>query len=95
MDVFVYYTIAHADAVRARQAVANLHHTLAQNYDVAANLKRRIEQLVDVQTWMEIYPQVRPGFEQVIEQLASEAGVTALIQGARHIEMFEEIEPCA
>ena len=94
MDVYVYYAIAATDAASVRVAVAHLQRTLAQRYNVVSKLKRRVEEAIGLQTWMEIYPQVPHGFEQVIEQLASEAGLTALIEGKRHIEIFEEIEPC-
>ena len=94
VDIYVYYTIAVTDASRARQAVTSLQRQLGQSYDVAARVKRRVERLDGLQTWMEIYSQAPHGFEVVVEQLAAEAGLTALAQGKRHVEIFEDLGPC-
>lgn len=95
MDIYVYYTIRTDDAALARQRVDTLQQRLNAGYDIRAGLRRRPEEKDGLQTWMEIYPAVPAGFEDVIERAAAEEGVTALAQGRRHVEQFVEVAPCA
>ncbi|GAA4011609.1 DUF4936 family protein [Actimicrobium antarcticum] len=95
MDIFVYYTIRSQDAALARQRAAALRQRMAAGYDIAVQLKRRPEEKEGLQTWMEIYQDVPPGFDTVIEHVAAEEGLAMLSQGYRHIEHFEDLAPCA
>ncbi|MEC5217091.1 hypothetical protein RCH09_002048 [Actimicrobium sp. GrIS 1.19] len=95
MDLYIYYTIQAGDAALALQRVTQLQQQLAAAYDIVPQRKRRVDQSDGVQTWMEIYPAVPPGFDRVIAQAAAEHGLTALAQGERHVEYFSELTPCA
>jgi len=94
MDLYVYYKVQAADAAGLRQAVAAMQAQLAAAHGVAPQLKRRPLAQDGVQTWMEVYPAVAGGaFLAALE--AAAAALAPRIAGPRHIEVFEDLPPCA
>ena len=95
-EVFVYYRVAEdrADAVRA--LVSDMQADLRQRHPgLDARLLRRPEADGGVWTWMETYawPQCLQGvtreIQSEIEAAARVGGLAALLEGARHGEVFE------
>jgi hypothetical protein len=68
---------------------------LHELHGVAVQLKRRPEAKDGLQTWMEVYPCVADGFDAVLVQAASEAGLATLIEGPRRPEVFTDLTACA
>ena len=94
MEIYIYYAIREQDAALARQRVEALQQRIASDYGIVSRLKRRPESINATQTWMETYSAVPAGFDQVIEQVAAQNGLSALVQGERHIEYFVDLPPC-
>jgi hypothetical protein len=95
MDVYIYYAVATAGASSLRPRVLAVQQHLAAAYEITTELKLRVDDAGAAQTWMEIYHQVPAGFDRVIEHAAAEAGIGAVIEGARHVEIFRDFELCA
>lgn len=94
-DLYIYYQVReeHAQTLEAR--VRAMQAKLAAASGVAPQLKRRPEAQDGMQTWMEIYPVVGEGFTDLLAAAADEAGLLALTAGARHLEVFMDLPPCA
>lgn len=94
-DLYIYYQVKeeHAQALEAR--VRAMQGKLAASSGVAPQLKRRPEAHEGLQTWMEIYPVVGEGFADQLASAAEAAGLLALTAGARHVEAFTDLPPCA
>ena len=95
MHLYVYYTVADHQAPAARHQVEELQRQLLRDYGIAGRVQQRAPLQPQQQTWMEIYPDVPAGFAAVIEQFAGAAGFSTLIDGARHVECFTDLAPCA
>lgn len=93
--LFIYYRVATAQALPARQAVKAMQAGLCDRHvGLKAELMRRTEEKDGMQTWMELYSHpagVSPELEAEIAR-AAEALRQAWIQGPRHLEVFV---PCA
>jgi hypothetical protein len=95
-ELFVYYRVAtmHADAarleVRRFQADLCVRHRALQ-----ARLLRRPGEVVDVQTWMEVYalPQEPGGVSEALQAEIEHAAdrLMPLIDGPRHCEVFQRL----
>ena len=95
IDLFIYYRVQDGDAALLQALVNALQTRLAQQYNVAGQLKRRPETCDGVQTWMEIYSATPPGFAAALELAVQQAGLMTLTVGARHTELFTDLTPCA
>lgn len=95
MDLYIYYRVAPEQARQLAQAAAAMQERLCRQVGVAAALKRRPPSGQDAMTFMEIYTAVPAGFLPVLERAVEEAGLATLIQGSRHVEIFEDAVPCA
>ena len=95
MDLYVYYKVHAAHSAGLQEAVVAMQSALAAAHDVAAQLKRRPEEADGVQTWMEVYPGVAAGFSAALDAAAAKAGLARWISGPRHVEVFEDLPPCA
>ena len=91
MDLYVYYKVDSSAATELAARVAAMQAGLSE----AAALRRRPGEQNGRQTWMEIYPDVPPGFDAVLAQAASDSGILGLIDGPRHTEIFVELQECA
>lgn len=95
MDLYIYYRVKEADALHLQQQAAAMQDTLAVQIGVAAALKRRPAPEQGLYTFMEVYPAVPADFEGALERAVAQAGLSGLIQGARHIEIFQDATSCA
>jgi len=95
MDLYIYYKVDPAAAADLAARVAAMQAGLCASQRVAAALRRRPGEQDGKQTWMEIYPDVAPGFDAALAQALSENGIAGLISGPRHTEIFVEIQACA
>lgn len=96
MDFYVYYKVQDAVAADLQAAVFAMQAALAGAHGVAPQLKRRPTTADGVQTWMEVYPGVaQPGFAQALDAAVAQAGLPNWISGPRHVEIFEDLPPCA
>lgn len=99
-DYYVYYQVLPANAHALRAQVTAMQARLTAHYGAKTQLKLRAADVdVDVasalQTWMEVYSALPPGFEVTLEFAAREAGLQALCASARHMEIFMDLTPCA
>ncbi len=96
MDFYVYYKVQAAHAAGLQAAVIAMQSALSAAHGVAPQLKRRPQAAEGVQTWMEVYPSVAgAAFLVQLDAAAARAGIAQWIDGARHVEMFEDLPPCA
>lgn len=96
MDLYVYYKVQAAQAAGLQVAVIAMQSALSAAHGVAPQLKRRPQAVDGVQTWMEVYPCVAgAGFLDLLDAAAAQAGLARWIEGPRHVEIFEDLPPCA
>ncbi len=96
MDLYVYYKVQAAEAAGLRGAVIAMQSALAAAHGVAAQLKRRPQAPDGVQTWMEVYPAMGgDAFLATLDAAVAQAGLARWISGPRHVEIFEDVPPCA
>jgi hypothetical protein len=86
-DLYVYYQVeaCHAPALAAR--VRAMQAALA-----CGTLKRRPGEADGRQTWMEIYAGCTPEQRAAIETAVAAAGLDELTTGARHTEVFIDLD---
>ncbi|HJV02717.1 MAG TPA: DUF4936 family protein [Burkholderiaceae bacterium] len=94
-DLYIYYQVREADAPALLPRVAAMQAALARQFGVAGQLKRRPEVREGLQTWMEVYPGTGEEFGAALAAAVEQAQVPALIAGARHVEVFMDMPPCA
>lgn len=94
-DLYVYYRVRPENAHALQVRVRGMQQVLAGEYGIVAQLKRRPEEKDGRQTWMEVYMAVPPDFEAALERALAQAGLTGLIDGQRHTEVFVDISSCA
>ena len=95
MDLYVYYKVQAAQAAGLQGAVIAMQSSLSAAHGVAAQLKRRAEAPEGVQTWMEVYPGAADAFLPALDAAVAQAGLARWIAGPRHVEVFEDMPPCA
>jgi hypothetical protein len=94
-DLYIYYQVREADAAALALRVRAMQERLHGEHHVAGQLKRRPEAKDGLQTWMEIYPAATAGFESALGVAAQDAALSELIAGARHTEIFTDLDTCA
>jgi len=95
MDLYIYYRVPSNKASLLQQQVLALQAMLKQDTGVSAELKRRPQELEGKHTWMEIYRDVPPDFERVLNDTIATAGLDNVIEGERHSEHFMDFSSCA
>jgi len=96
MDLYVYYKVQAAQAAGLQGAVIAMQSALSAAHGVAAQLKRRPQAAEGMQTWMEVYPAVAGhSFLAALDAAVAQAGLAQWIAGPRHVEIFEDLPPCA
>jgi hypothetical protein len=95
MDLYIYYKVDAAAVPALASRVAAMQSQLASSLRVMPLLRRRPGEQDGKQTWMEVYPDVPPGFDAALAQAVSESGLADLTSGPRHTEIFVELEACA
>jgi hypothetical protein len=95
MDLYIYYRVSNEHSAQLQSQVMTLQKHINDQYEIRSSLKRRIEENVPYQTWMEIYFSVPDQFLKVIDHAVSEANLARLIEGERHTEIFVDMSQCA
>ncbi|SFG12483.1 protein of unknown function [Duganella sp. CF458] len=96
MDLYVYYKVQAAQAAGLQGAVVAMQSALSVAHGVAAQLKRRPLAPDGVQTWMEVYPAIAgDAFVAALDAAVAQAGLARWTSGPRHVELFEDLPPCA
>ena len=90
-SLYVYYETDASQLHRVPEIVGAIQQTVHH----PASLSRRIESSTTRLTWMEIYPAIADDFTERLESAVRLSALPALIQGVRHLEIFEEIALCA
>lgn len=95
MDLYIYYKVDAGAAADLAARIEAMQSDLAASLGVVAMLRRRPGEQEGRQTWMEVYPDVPPGFDAALAQAVADSGIDTLIAGPRHTEIFVEIQACA
>jgi hypothetical protein len=95
MDLYIYYRVPAAHTSRLRPLVQAMQQRLANESGIVGQLKRRPEETDGRQTWMEVYAAVPDGFNAALERAVAEAGLSGMIEGNRHTEIFVDLSACA
>jgi hypothetical protein len=95
VDLYIYYQVRDAHACTLEARVRAMQGRLAASHGIAGQLKRRPETKDGLQTWMEIYPATGAGFGAGLAAAEQEAGLSELIEGKRHTEVFTDLITCA
>ena len=89
-DLYIYYRVRDEHAALMAPRVRAMQARLG-----AGQFKRRPGSSDGMQTWMEIYPDAADGFEAALAAAVTQANLPEFTQGARHTEIFTDVEPCA
>ena len=95
MDLYVYYRVRSETAPTLHPLVIAMQARLAGQHGLSISLKRRPGESNGEQTWMEVYLATPDGFDKVLQQAVTAAGLDAHISGPRHTEVFMDISKCA
>ena len=95
MDLYIYYRVSTANAGILQKRLALMQAKLSEQWTVQADSKRRPELQDNLQTWMEIYRNVPDGFLPALQAAVTQAGISDLIDGERHVETFVDLDACA
>jgi len=91
MDFYVYYKVGPQAAAELAGRVRSLQRQLAASQGVGTGLKRRPGEQNGLQTWMEVYSSVPPGFEAALARAVEDSGIATLATGGRHTEIFVDL----
>lgn len=94
-DLYIYYQVSEGNAAALELRVRAMQARLAGERGIAGQLKRRPEAADGKQTWMEIYLAAPAAFDAALATAVRDAALTELTDGARHIEIFTDLHPCA
>ncbi|HVL75350.1 MAG TPA: DUF4936 family protein [Noviherbaspirillum sp.] len=89
--LYVYYRVPVEHASQMHQRAQALLKSISRECGIVARLQRRPEEKDGRQTWMEVYEAVPAGFEETLERAAEREGMTGLIDGQRHTEIFVDV----
>ena len=95
VDLYVYYQVRDEDAAALLPRVRAMQAQLWTERGVAGQLKRRPQTCDGLQTWMEIYPATRDGFDAALTRAVHDGAFAASIVDKRHTEIFTDLPPCA
>ncbi len=94
-DLYIYYQVRDADAALLAPRVRTMQARLGLEHGVTGQLKRRPETKDGLQTWMEIYPGTKAGFDCALAAAVADAELAQLTNGKRHTEIFTDVSTCA
>jgi hypothetical protein len=94
-DLYIYYQVRDADAALLAPRVRAMQARLGVEHGVTGQLKRRPETKDGLQTWMEIYPDTKTGFDAALAEAAADSALVQLTTGKRHTEIFTDLSTCA
>jgi hypothetical protein len=95
MDLYIYYRVPCERADELQKQVLNMQTKLAKEFSLITELKRRPEKRDECHTWMEVYRNIPENFDRIVQQAVTQAGLTTLINGERHLEHFLDLSACA
>lgn len=94
-DLYIYYRVRDEHAVSLGLRVRAMQAQLSAASGIEGQLKRRPGSADGVQTWMEVYPAAYEGFDAELAGAVDHAALADFIDGARHVEIFTDLETCA
>ncbi len=94
VDLYIYYQVREHDAAVLAPRLLSMQARLGAAHQVGVALKRRPETRDGLQTWMEIYTATNDGFGAALDAALQDAGVSAMIVGTRHPEVFMDLKSC-
>jgi hypothetical protein len=94
VDLYIYYRVAVVDAERLKEAVGLLHSRLHTFNNTKFGLKRAVNRVGGLDTWMEIYLSVTEEFTTLLETTIATTELSGLIVGERHTEYFLDSLSC-
>ncbi|MES2832149.1 MAG: DUF4936 family protein [Pseudomonadota bacterium] len=94
LHLYIYYRALPENTAAVIACVSRLQHALRGRQAVRCGLLRRPDESSGQITWMENYLDIFPGFVDTLNAAVAEAGLSALIEGVRHTEYFQECLPC-
>lgn len=94
-ELYVYYRVRSENALLLQARANAMQALLARTQGIAGFLKRRPDVKDGFHTWMEVYPAVPDGFAERLQSAVQEVGLPELIEGGRHLELFEDRSTCA
>lgn len=93
-SLYVYYRVPGRDAGLARAAAYRAAALIQTAGVTRPRLMRRPEpDREGRQTWMEIYEPWNEAWQAEVDRAVVASGLAALIEGERHPELFEALEP--
>jgi hypothetical protein len=95
MDLYIYYHVPCERADELQKQVLNMQTKLAKEFSLITELKRRPDKRDECHTWMEVYRNIPENFDTIVQQAVTQAGLTTLINGERHLEHFLDLSECA
>ena len=95
MDLYIYYRVSIEHSAQLQSQVMALQKQLNDHYGVRSSLKRRVEERMPYQTWMEIYFSVPDQFLTILDRAVAQANLAHWIEGERHTEIFVDMSQCA
>lgn len=87
--VYVYYRVSPAKSTALRALVESMQAQLSRDCGLSGHLRRRPEAGPDgEETWMEVYENLTPELEALLQETVKGSGIESLISGPRHGERF-------
>ena len=91
MDFFVYYRVRVCDVANLLPRVSALLTQAGALFGMPRKLMRRPDDDDGIQTWMETYADVPPGFDEWLTSAPERHGVLHYTSGPRHVERFVQV----
>lgn len=91
MDFFVYYRVRACDVMNLLPRVSALLTEAGAVFGMSTKLMRRPDEDNGIQTWMETYADVPPGFDEWLRSAPERHGVLQYTSGQRHVERFVQV----
>jgi len=90
--LYVYYRVDPADSAALRARVEAMQTQLNRRTGQLCGLRRRPESGPDgKETWMEVYENLTPELEALLQEEVTRSGIETLIGGPRHSERFIDL----
>ncbi len=91
LSLYVYYRVPTAQSHATRERIVAMQAKLGTR----ARLLRRPEAVDGLETWMEVYEDVDPGFEARLASVYAAAAIDPTMIDRRHVERFVAFDRCA
>jgi hypothetical protein len=91
VHLFVYYKVRAHDRDELRGRVSELFSRAWHDFGLVSRLMRRPEAENGLSTWMEVYEDVPPEFDNWLRSQCDELDLLSLTADQRHAERFVEV----